>query len=369
MSFAYIKKMMLVTVILLFMIVITACGQISDKSNNDVENDSEDSNDTSTEEVDADESKEYLIGWSTIYLTPSWMQQTNEMLIERSEYWNENGMKNKVEVANANGDTSVQISQIENMISQNYDAILVVAGSSTALNPVVEKAMDAGIKVIGFDSLPSTDNMTSKINTDTKQWGKLTAEWLVNEMDEEGKVIAMNGPAGVSVSEERWEGAKDVFDQYPDIEIVATLNSEYNEGPALEAILPALDANKDIKGIFSQGGAFSSAALKALQQKDMDLVPITGENYNGYLNQWFELKDEGFTSIAPAQPNWLAVLALDQALRALEGHDVDDNVIVDPPIIDPDNLDEFLPNELSDDYFVIKDITDEQIEEILGPME
>lgn len=297
------------------------------------------------------------------------MQQTSEMLEKRSDYWNDQGVNNKLVVANANGDTSVQVSQIENMISKKYDAILVVAGSSSALNPVIEKAMDAGITVIAFDSLPSTDKMTGIVNTDTREWGKLTAEWLVEEIDGKGKVIAMNGPAGVSVSEERWEGAKDVFDKYPEIEIVATLNTEYNEGPALEAILPTLDANKDVTGIFSQGGAFSSAALKALEQKNMDLIPITGENYNGYLKQWFDLKDEGFSSIAPAQPNWLGVLSLDQAIRDLEGYPIKQEVIVSPPIIDNSNLDQFLPNDKSDDYFIIDEINEDEIENILGVME
>lgn len=311
----------------------------------------------------------YVIGWSTIYLTPSWMQQTNKLLMDRGEYWKEKGVLDKIVVANANGDTSVQISQIENMISQKYDAILVVAGSSTALNPVLEKAIDAGIHVINFDSLVTSDKITSKINTDQTQYGVQTAQWLVDKLGGKGKIIAMNGPAGVAVSDERWAGAKSVFDQYPDISIVANISTEYNEGPALQAILPALSANPDVDGIFSQGGALSSAAVKALQQNKMKMIPMPGENYNGFLKLWDSLRDEGFSSYAVGQPNWLSVLSLDQAIRALQGKKVEKNVVVPLPVIDDNNLKDFVPNDHPDDYFPIKDITEEEINQILGPAE
>ena len=46
----------------------------------------------------------YRIGFSDIYLTPSWMQQMKEMLDERTAYWQEKGVIEEVYLANANGD-------------------------------------------------------------------------------------------------------------------------------------------------------------------------------------------------------------------------------------------------------------------------
>lgn len=349
------KKTLVLLILTLLVVFASACGKVSEPNS-----------EKESKEVKEEDSK-YVIGWSTIYLTPSWMQQTNKLLMDRADYWKKEGLLEEVVVANANGDTSVQISQIENMISKKYDAILVVAGSSTALNPVLEKAEKAGIKVINFDSLVTSDKITSKINTDQTQFGSQTAQWLADKIGGKGKVIAMNGPAGVAVSDERWAGAKSVFDKYPDISIVANISTEYNEGPAMQAILPALSANPDVDGIFSQGGALSSAAVKALQQNKMKLVPMPGENYNGFLRLWDSLRDEGFSSYAVGQPNWLSVLSLDQAIRALEGQKVEKNVVVPLPVIDDNNLKDFVPNDHPDDYFPIKDLTEEDIVKILGP--
>ncbi|WP_276353225.1 ABC transporter substrate-binding protein [Cohnella caldifontis] len=361
------KRLTLTAAVLSLTLFAAACGQI--KENSDASPSVSPAASGQAGQTAAAQDHKYVIGWSTIYLTPSWMQETNKFLTDRAEYWKSQGVLDKVVVTNANGDTSVQISQIENMISQKYDAILVDAGSATALNPVLEKAVNAGIPVVAFDSLPSTDKITSKVNPDTKEWGSVMAQWLADKLGGKGKVIAMNGPAGVAVSEERWAGAKEVFDQYPDIKIVANLHSEYNEGPAMQAILPALDANPDVDGIFSQGGSMSSAAIKAIQQKNMKLIPVTGENYNGYLKQWNDLLPKGFSSFAPANPNWLSALSLDQAIRALQGYKVEKVVKVKLPTIDDNTLKDYVPNDYPDDYFPIKDLTEDEITQILGPLE
>ncbi|MCC8165061.1 MAG: substrate-binding domain-containing protein [Planctomycetes bacterium] len=309
----------------------------------------------------------YKIGWSTIYLTPSWMQQTKRMMEDRIAYWKDQGVVSEFYIANANGDSTQQIAHIDNLVSQGYDAIIVVAGSSTALNNVIEKAHDKGVVILNFDSLVTTDKVTSKINTSQFEWGEKCAEWIAEKIGGSGEVIIFNGPAGVAVADERRNGALAALEKYPDITIATELFCEYNEGPAMGMIRPALTANPDVKGIISLGGAFSSASLKAIQQMGFDLIPITGENYNAFLKEWAKAKDDGFSSFCVGQPNWMGVLSIDQAIRKLQGQDVDAEVIVPLPIIDDSNLSDFVPNDFPDDGFPIKDIDQQQIDEYLKP--
>lgn len=328
----------------------------------------EKSPDSQSAEGDAKEEKGgYKIGWSTIYLTPSWMQQTKGMLDERIEYWKEQGVVSEYTIANANGDTSTQISQIENMISQGYDAILLIAGSSTALNSVVDKCAENGVVVVNFDSPVTTDKVTCVINTSAQEYGELCAKWLAEKIGGKGEIVIFSGPAGVAVSDERQVGAENVLKDYPDIKVVATLNSEYNEAPAMEVINPVLDANPDLSGILSLGGSLSSASLKAVEEKGMNLIPITGENYNAFLKKWAELKDQGFSSFAVGQPNWLGVLSLDQSIRILNGEKYDKNIVVPLPQYTDDNLSEYVPNDFAEDGYPVSNITQEQIDEYLTP--
>ncbi|GAB3125291.1 ABC transporter substrate-binding protein [Glaciibacter psychrotolerans] len=305
------------------------------------------------------------VGWSTIYLSPSWMQQTEKLLNEEAGRLKDQGIVASIETLNANGDTSQQIAQIRTMIQQKYDIILVDAGSSTALNPVMEDAIEEGITVVNFDSLVTSDKVT-KVGTDQGKWGGMLAQWLVDELDGKGDIIAFNGPAGVAVSEDRWAGAKAVFDKNPDIKIVTTLNSEYNIAPAAQAFASAYAANPDIDGVFAQGGALGLAALQTLIKRDAPMIPITGENYNGFLKAWSDNIPNGFSSMSTAQPNWMSAVALRAAVAIKQGKDIPKWIEIPLPEITNDNLTEFVKTGEPDDSYPINEFSDADIKALLG---
>ena len=58
------------------------------------------------------------------------------------------------------------------MIDADVDAIVLIAGSSTALDRVIADACAKGIAVVNFDSLVDTDQVTAKINTDSQRVGR-----------------------------------------------------------------------------------------------------------------------------------------------------------------------------------------------------
>ena len=242
------------------------------------------------------------------------------------------------QVFDANGDTATQIAQIQTMIDQEYDICLLIAGSATALDQVVESAHAAGVIVVNWDSLVSTDQLTAIVNTDQIKWGNMTAQWLVDAIGGSGPILAINGPAGISVSEARWAGAKEIFDANPDVEIVGTANIEYNEAPALTEMESLLAAHPDVVGIWFQAGAHASAGLKTLQAMGLPFVPMTGENYNAYLLQWCDLLESGFSSFATAQVNYMAVISLDLAILAKQGQAVPSFVEVPLPEITDENV-------------------------------
>lgn len=309
--------------------------------------------------------KALKVGWSTIYLTPSWMQQTLKLLNDDVTKLKSDGKVASLKTFNANGDTSQQISQIRAMIQQKYDVILVDAGSSTALNPALEQAAATGITVVSFDSLVTSDKVI-KVGTDQKKWGGMTAQWLADKLKGKGSIIAMNGPAGVAVSEDRWAGAAAVFKKYPGIKVVSKLHSEYNVAPAAQAFASAYSANPSIDGVFSQGGALSAAALQTLVKQHKKLVPITGENYNGFLKLWQSNLKNGFSSLSTAQPNYLSVIALEAAVAKAEGVSVPSDITVPLPSITDSNLSQYVKPDQPDDSYPITALPQSEIDKLIG---
>ena len=289
--------------------------------------------------IKGDRKPPYTLGWANIYSVPTWMKQTEGTITEEIEALKKAGLVDELVITDAQGDANTQIQQIQSMIDADVDAILLIAGSSTAPARVIADACAKGIAIINFDSLVDSDQVTAKINTDSNQWGDTAAKWLIEKLGGKGKILVLNGPAGISVSDDRRRGADAALAANPGIEILAETNTAYNVAPAQEAVTSLLFAHPEIDGILSLGGALSAGAILAMDKQGRPMVPITGENARQFLELW---KDKGLSSWATMQPNWLGGFAAYTAVQALEGKDVPAFVKVPLPIIDDSNIDEYL---------------------------
>ena len=96
-------------------------------------------------------------------------------------------------------------------------------------------------------------------------------------------------------------------------------------------------------------------------------VPMTGENFNAYLKQWCDLLDEGFTSFATAQVNYMAVISLDLAIQAKAGMETPSYVNVPLPEITDENVCEWASDELPDDWYAIPEVPGpEEVDQIIA---
>lgn len=117
----------------------------------------------------------------------------------------------EVNVQNANGDIEEQISQIEYFIQKRMDVIVVVCIDSDALTDVVNKAKNAGIKVIAYDRLIKNAGVDLYISFDNETVGTQMAEAIVKSGGEVHNVLMIGGPLAdnnVSMVE---KGFKDVM--------------------------------------------------------------------------------------------------------------------------------------------------------------
>ncbi len=281
----------------------------------------------------------FKIGWANIYSIPTWMKETTGTIEDMANELKKQGLVQSLTITDAQGNANTQIQQIQSMIDAKLDAIIVDAGSATALDRVIADACSKGIAVTNFDSLVDTNDLTTKIDADQNQWGKLAAEWLIKQLNGKGNILVLNGPAGVSVSDDRRKGADPVFKANPGIKILAETNTPYNAAPAQEAVTNLLFSNPQIDGVWSQGGALTAGAVTAFEKQGRKLVPMTGENYRPFLEMW---KQKKLTAWATQQPNWLAAFAVYAAVKALQGADIPPYIDVPLPIIEESNLDSYL---------------------------
>jgi len=309
----------------------------------------------------------YVIGYDSYFVGNTWSAQLEAEFTSATK--RDASEISDVIVTQSDNDAQKQISNIQSMIARNVDAIIVTPISPDGIVPVLKQASDAGITVVLSASGADTDDYASYVNVDDEAFGATGAEWLVDKLGGEGKIVAINGIAGVPTSDLRFAGAKEVFDANPGIEIVSTIDGSWDQATTKTAVESLLAANPDVDGVWSQGGSMTLGAIEAFEAAGVPLVPMTGEDSNGLLKKWTQLiadGDTGFDAIAVAKPTWISATALDNALAALKGEDVTKDDLLDPEVITADNIADFVRDDLPDSLWVNTKMTDDEINALFG---
>ena len=300
----------------------------------------------------------YTIGYDNYFMGNSWSVQLAAEFKAEAER-----MADRVDVVyvESEGKTEKQISNIEDLITKGVDAIITTPNSPTALIPVLKKARAAGIKVVLLASTIKSQDYDALLTVDDVAIGTAGATWLVEQLGGEGKIIALNGIAGISVSDDRYKGAKAVFDANPGIQILSAVDASWDYAQGKLAVSNLLAANPEIDGVWSQGGAMTLGAIDAFEAAQRPLVPMTGEDNNGYLKRWKALEASGFTSIGAAKPTWLGSEALKVTVDLLDGKDVPRDTLLPVPTITEANIDDYVKPDLSDSFWASTRLSDEQV--------
>lgn len=308
-----------------------------------------------------------VIGYDSYFVGNTWSAQLEAEFSSAAERLG--GEIDDVIITQSNNDAQTQISNVQSLIARGVDAIIVTPISPEGIAPVLAQAEGAGITVVLSASGADTDAYTSYVNVDDNDFGATGAEWLVDKLGGQGRIIALNGIAGIPTSDERWNGAQEVFATEPGIEVVATIDGQWDQATAKTAVEDVLAANPDIDGVWSQGGSMTLGAIEAFEAAGVPLVPMTGEDSNGLLKKWSALIDAGetgFDAIAVAKPTWISATALETALAAVQGEEVEKDQILNPEVITAENIDQFVRPDMPDSLWVNTKMTDDEILALLG---
>lgn len=99
----------------------------------------------------------------------------------------------EVNVQNANGDIEEQKRQIDYFIQKDMDVIVIICIDSEGLGSSVQKAKDAGIKVIAYDRLIKDADVDLYISFDNEMVGTMMAQALIDEGLAGGNVLMLGG--------------------------------------------------------------------------------------------------------------------------------------------------------------------------------
>lgn len=177
-------------------------------------------------------------------------------------------------------DALTQSNQFDTAISEKYDAIIFVPVDIDAGNDPVQRAKDAGVTVIGSNTLISnTDLYNAYISSNDVEAGKILAKSVFDKMGGKGNVAIVEGMIGQSAQVQRLQGIEETLKDYPDIKVIEQKTANWSRAEALSLVENWLTANPgQIQGIIGENDEEAIGALEAVKAHGLDpkTIPIAG---------------------------------------------------------------------------------------------
>jgi ribose transport system substrate-binding protein len=176
-------------------------------------------------------------------------------------------------------DVNMQIQIMENLIAQRVDGIAIGALEPTALVPVINQAVDQGIKVIAFDTDAPDSRRLGYIGTDHTQWGLDLGEEIGQRLNGKGKIIIQMGAVTALNLNQRLNGVrKTLAEKYPDIQILDVQSGDGDPNKTLAVVENLVESYPDFDAFAGMDGATGPAVAVAWRAKGLTKPVFCGDD-------------------------------------------------------------------------------------------
>lgn len=246
------------------------------------------------------------------------------------------GIDIEVSGFNPEGDSSKQVSGIENMVSKNVQAIVFSPIDSDALAPAVKQAKADGVVVVSFDQRVNTE-VDAEITIDNPTVGKMMGEEAVRILQGTGKVLVVETPPAVTSCKQRSDAAIEVLEA-AGMEVVTVLTDTPTREKEMTAIENALQADPDIQAIIGIDTDTSMAGVLACEAQNMTDVAVICPDITDEVKEAIK-GGRCMKSVIDTKHSALGYAATEAAVKLLLGEEAESVVLSDFDIVTEENID------------------------------
>lgn len=235
----------------------------------------------------------------------------------------------KLIVLDSQDDSATEMSNVEDLITQEVDLILINPTDSDAVGSAVEAANAAGIPVITLDRAANSGEVVAHIASDNVAGGKMAGEFIIEQLGGAGKVVELEGIPGASAARDRGEGFNSAI-AGSDIEVVAKQTANFDRAQGLSVMENILQAQAEINAVFAHNDEMALGALEAIKASGRDILVVG-----------FDATDDAVKSVQAGEmaatvqqlPKEIGAMGVDAALKVIAGESVDAYIPVELALV------------------------------------
>jgi ribose transport system substrate-binding protein len=258
-------------------------------------------------------------------------------------------------ILDAQGQNAKQVSDIEDLLSRQVDAIILNPNDSSAVIPAVNKIHEAGVPLVVVNSVldpagaPFTFVSTYAYNTGYKS-GRALADAVVEQYgwtDEIKAIVLSANPQELESDQRRWgqlAGYNDVMLEKfgkSNLNIVGFDYYQWVPDQALTKMTDLLQAHPDVDVVFSACDGGTQGVIPALENAGLlGDVLVTSIDARKSVLKWIQDGDKGVVADVSNDPRLMGKWAVYFAAYAAAGQPGPATFYVPNPAITAANVDE-----------------------------
>ncbi|WP_299483735.1 sugar ABC transporter substrate-binding protein [uncultured Roseibium sp.] len=212
-------------------------------------------------------------------VNPRWEQQDAAAFVSTMK---EIAPDVKVEVFNANNDTSVQQRQAEQALTQGAKVLVVIPidGESSAV--IADMAAEEGVPTIAYDRMINSENTSFWVQADLEGMGFDQASHVIENTKDGDTLVLLKGsptdPNAAVIHNGQLRALQPLFDSGKRIMGYENWTQGWDPAIARRSMDQALtQLNNNVQGVVSSNDGNAGAAIAALEEQGMaGTMPVSG---------------------------------------------------------------------------------------------
>ncbi|MCU6748635.1 substrate-binding domain-containing protein [Faecalicatena acetigenes] len=282
------------------------------------------------EQEESEEQEELVVGFSCMNLSNPFYE-TLEAAIQTS--LEEQGAR--LLVKNPSGDVQAQITQIQELIEEEVDAVILCPVDWEEITPALEALKEADIPVINLDTeVKETELVDAYIGSDNRNAGYVCGQDLIETKPDGGSVIIVECPAINSVNE-RITGFEEAVAE-GGFEVLERINS--SEQDIKTAMQEVLAENKQIDAVMCGNDEMALQVYETVKSAGRTDILIYGIDGSPAVKKLLAEGVNPMEGTGAQSPINIGKTAAETAKAIADGEDFEEEVHIETFFIDRENV-------------------------------
>ena len=235
-------------------------------------------------------------------------------------------------------DVQSQISQVEDQLAKNIDALAIAPTDPNALAPIVDKAKAAGVGVVFIDTKGINDGVTF-IGTNNEAGAALAADFICKSIEKGSDVAILQGIITQSTGQARADGSKKGLTDCG-MNVVAEQPADWDTAKAQTAMENIITGNPNLKAVFASNDNMALGAVQALKSASiLDKVMVVGFDANP--NAAESILAGEMTATIAQNPMNMGRFGVENALKVKKGETIDAVIDTGTVLVTKENAADF----------------------------